>query len=227
LYFEYGDKEIEFLKKRDKKLGEAIERIGHIYRPVDTDLFSSVIHHIIGQQISTKAQETVWRRLCDRIGRVDAEAVCSVEINELQSFGMTYKKAGYINDFAESVRSRDLNLNKVAGLSDDEVVKELSSIKGIGVWTAEMIMIFSMQRPNIVSFGDLAIIRGMRMLYRHENIDRKRFERYRKIYSPYGTVASLYLWAVSGSAIPEITDCVSKKKKERKNDTGRNVESCN
>ena len=214
MYFEYGDKEIEYLKKRDKKLGEVIDRIGHIYRPVDTDLFSSVIHHIIGQQISTKAQETVWRRLCDSVGGVNAKTVCSVESDELQSFGMTYRKAGYIKDFAERVRIGNLDINRLTGLSDDEVVRELSSIKGIGVWTAEMIMIFSMQRPDIVSFGDLAIIRGMRMLYRHEIIDRKRFERYRKRYSPYGTVASLYLWAVAGGVIPEITDCAPKKKKE-------------
>lgn len=214
MFFEYGDKEIEFLKKRDKNLGEVIDRIGHIYRTFDADLFSSVIHHIIGQQISTKAQETVWRRLCDRVGRVDAEAVCSVELDELQGFGMTYRKAGYIKDFAGRVRNGDFDLNSISGLSDEEVVKELSSIKGIGVWTAEMIMIFSMQRPDIVSYGDLAIIRGMRMIYRHEIIDRKRFEIYRKRYSPYGTVASLYLWAVAGGAIPEITDCVPKKKKE-------------
>lgn len=218
MYFEYGDKEIELLKKRDKKLGEAIDRIGHIYRPVDTDLFSSVIHHIIGQQISTRAQETVWRRLCDSLGNIDDKTICSVELNELQGFGMTFKKAGYIKDFAERVRSGDFGMNRLVGLSDDEVVRELSSIKGIGVWTAEMIMIFSMQRPDIVSFGDLAIIRGMRMLYRHKNIDRKRFERYKKRYSPYGTVASLYLWAIAGGAIPEISDCVPKKKKEARND---------
>ncbi|HBD63450.1 MAG TPA: DNA-3-methyladenine glycosylase 2 family protein, partial [Clostridiales bacterium] len=183
MHFEYGDKEIEFLKKKDKKLGEAIERIGHVYRAVDSDLFSSVIHHIIGQQISTRAQETVWRRLCDRIGNISAVSICSIELNELQSFGMTFKKAEHIKNFAERVRSGDFDIERLVELSDDEVVRELSSIKGIGVWTAEMIMIFCMQRPDVVSFGDLAIIRGMRMLYRHRSIDRKRFERYKKRYS--------------------------------------------
>ena len=69
-----------------------------------------------------------------------------------------------------------------------------------------MILTFCMQRPNVVSFGDLAIQRGMRMLYRHRRIDRAKFERYRKRYSPYGTVASLYLWAIAGGAIPGLTD---------------------
>ncbi len=226
MYFEYGDKEIELLKKKDKKLGEAIDRIGHIYRTVDTNLFSSVIHHIIGQQISTRAQETVWRRLCDSIGKVSAEGIYSIELNELQSFGMTFKKAGYIKDFAEMVRNGEFDMDQISGLSDEEVVRELASIKGIGVWTAEMIMIFCMQRQDVVSFGDLAIIRGMRMLYRHEYIDKKRFERYKKRYSPYGTVASLYLWAIAGGAIHEDSECTTKKKKtgRARNDTGRNVE---
>ena len=77
-----------------------------------------------------------------------------------------------------------------------------------------MIMTFCMQRPNIVSFGDLAILRGMRMLYRHKKIDRAKFEKYRKRYSPYGTVASLYLWAIAGGALPELTDPAQKKVKK-------------
>jgi len=85
-------------------------------------------------------------------------------------------------------------------MSDEEAIESLCSLKGIGRWTAEMILIFSMQRPDVVSFGDLAILRGMRMLYHHREIDRKRFERYKKRYSPYGTVASLYLWAIAGGA---------------------------
>ena len=98
-------------------------------------------------------------------------------------------------------------------MTDEQVIRELSSLKGIGVWTAEMIMTFCMQRPDVVSYGDLAIIRGMRMLYRHREIDKEKFIRYRKRYSPYGTVASLYLWAIAGGAIPELTDPAPKRKK--------------
>ena len=76
-------------------------------------------------------------------------------------------------------------------------------------------MTFCMQRSNIVSFGDLAILRGMRMLYRHRKIDKVKFEKYRKRYSPYGTVASLYLWAIAGGAIPELTDPAEKLKTEK------------
>ena len=214
MYFEYGKKETEYLSKRDKKLGEAIERIGHIDRVVDEDLFSSIVHHILGQQISTAAQATLWKRLTDRIGSMNAQGLLSFGRENLQGVGTTFKKADYILDFAERVQQKTFDIDAFANMSDEQVIQELSALKGIGVWTAEMIMTFCMQRPNIVSFGDLAILRGMRMLYRHKKIDRAKFEKYRKRYSPYGTVASLYLWAIAGGALPELTDPAQKKGKK-------------
>ena len=97
--------------------------------------------------------------------------------------------------------------------SDEEAIRELSSLKGIGVWTAEMILLFCMQRPDVLSCDDLAIQRGLRMVYHHRKIDRGLFEKYRRRFSPYGSVASLYLWAVSGGAIPELHDYAPKEKK--------------
>ena len=73
MYFEYGDRELSYLRKKDKRLCQVIDQVGHIHRPVDADLFSSVVHHIIGQQISTKAQATIWRRLQDTLGDVNGE----------------------------------------------------------------------------------------------------------------------------------------------------------
>ncbi|BBB90839.1 MAG TPA: DNA-3-methyladenine glycosylase [Methylomusa anaerophila] len=214
MYFEYGSKEIKFLKGRDELLGAAIDRIGHIYRAVDGDLFSSVVHHIIGQQISTRAQATIWQRLSGRIGNINAAAIDSLELDELQKLGMTFKKAGYIKDFAEKVGNKEFDIAALTSLPDAEVIKELSALKGIGVWTAEMIMTFCMQRPDIVSFGDLAIHRGMRMLYHHRSIDKKNFAQYARRYSPYGTVASLYLWAIASGEIPEMRDYAPQKRKE-------------
>lgn len=91
-------------------------------------------------------------------------------------------------------------------MSDEEAIRELSGLKGIGIWTAEMILLFCLQRPNIFSYDDLAIRRGLRMVYHHRSLDRQRFERYRRRFSPYCSVASLYLWAVAGSAIPGMHD---------------------
>ena len=211
MYFIYGDEEIEYLKCKDKILGEVIEKIGHIERVTDTDLFSSVVHHIIGQQISTKAQETIWQRLKDELGEVNAENIYKTDVSRLQLLGMSFRKAEYIKDFADKVHSGSFNLQDISEMSDEEAIKALASLKGIGVWTAEMILLFCLQRPNIFSFDDLAIQRGLRMVYHHRKIDRKLFEKYRRRFSPYCSVASLYLWAVSGGAIPEMKDYAPKK----------------
>ena len=87
-------------------------------------------------------------------------------------------------------------------MSNAETVAALSSISGIGAWTAEMLLLFNLGRPDILSLGDLAIRRGMRMIYHHRRATHEMFERYRRRYSPFGSVASLYLWAVSHMGIP-------------------------
>ena len=210
-YFEYGEAELGYLRQRDKRLCGVIDRVGHIDRTVDTDLFSSVVHHIVGQQISTKAQATIWQRMRDALGEVNAETILAAGVPGLQSMGMTFRKAEYITDFAEKVRTGAFDLDAVEHMSDADAIRALSALKGIGVWTAEMILLFCMQRPDIFSYDDLAIQRGLRMVYHHRSIDRKRFERYRRRFSPYCSVASLYLWAVAGGAIPEMRDYKPKK----------------
>ncbi len=214
MYFEYGENEITYLQSKDKKLSEVIEQIGMIEREVDTDLFSSVVHHIIGQQISTKAQATIWQRMKENLGEVNAETILSADISKLQSLGMTFRKAEYITDFAEKVHDGVFDLEAVAQMPDDAAIKELVSLKGIGVWTAEMILLFCLQRPDIFSYDDLAIQRGLRMVYHHRKIDRKLFEKYRRRFSPYCSVASLYLWAVAGGAIPGMRDYKPKTQKK-------------
>lgn len=211
MYFQYDEKQTDYLKKKDKRLGEVIDKVGKIEREVDTDLFSSVVHHIVGQQISTKAQATIWQRMKDALGIINADTILAAGTGGLQSFGITFKKAEYITDFAEKVQNGAFDLEGIWTKPDDEAIAELSALKGIGVWTAEMILLFCMQRQNVLSYGDLAILRGMRMVYHHRKIDRKLFEKYRRRLSPYCSVASLYFWAVAGGAIPDMKDYAPKK----------------
>lgn len=212
MYFAYGEEETDYLKKKDKRMAEVIDRIGHVERKVDTDLFSAVVHHIVGQQISTKAQETIWQRMLSVLGEVNAETVLAAGVSKLQSLGMTFRKAEYITDFAEKVHTGAFDLAAVERMSDEDAIEALRALKGIGVWTAEMILLFCMQRPDIFSYDDLAIQRGLRMVYHHREIDRALFEKYRRRFSPYCSVASLYLWAVSGGAITEMRDYKPKSK---------------
>ena len=211
MYFSYGEAELSCLRKKDKRLCEVIDRIGHINRAVDSDLFSSVIHHIVGQQISTKAQAAIWQRMQDALGEVNAETILTAGVSKLQGFGMTFRKAEYITDFAEKVHTGIFDLDAVEHMRDEDAIRALSGLKGIGVWTAEMILLFCLQRPDIFSFDDLAIQRGLRMVYHHRSINRRLFEKYRRRFSPYCSTASLYLWAVAGGAIPEMRDYKPKK----------------
>ena len=152
----------------------------------------------------------------DSLGQINAETLVSAGSEKLQSMGMSLRKAEYIADFARKVQKGEFDLQSVERMSDAEAIAALTSLKGIGVWTAEMILLFCLQRADIFSFDDLGIQRGLRMVYHHRKIDRKLFEKYRKSYSPYGSVASLYLWAVAGGAIPEMKDYAPAKKLSRK-----------
>ena len=196
--FEYGARELSWLAKKDKRMAEAIERVGMISRPLMPDLFAALIRNIVDQQISTKAGITVNGRLVALAGGVITPAsIERLTAEQIQSCGMSMKKALYIKGAATAVMSGELDLTAIRDYSDQEVVTALSRLPGIGVWTAEMLMIFSMGRPDVLSWGDLAIRRGMMNLYRHSALPRERFERYRRRYSPYGSTASLYLWAYS------------------------------
>lgn len=205
-YFTYGAKEVDYLKEKDTALGAVIDEIGMVEREVMPDLFTALVNQIISQQISTKAAITVWNRLLDTLGEITPTTVAAADAAVIQRCGTSMRKATYISELAQAVLKGSLNLNELHDLSDDEVCKKLSSIRGIGVWTAEMLMIFSMQRPNVMSWDDLAIQRGLRMLYRHRKITKELFEKYRKRYAPYASVACLYLWEIAGGACQELTD---------------------
>ena len=212
-FFEYGCCETDYLCSRDQLLAHAIEQIGPVRRAVTPDLFAALVNSIVGQQISTKAHITIWNRFQTGLGEVTPQSVDACPDEQLQAFGISFRKVRYIKSAARRVCAGELDLDGLQTLPDAEVCRILSSLDGVGVWTAEMLMTFSMQRPDIVSFGDLAIQRGMRMLYRHRAITRPLFDKYRRRYSPYGTVASLYLWAIAGGALPCVTDPAAKTKR--------------
>lgn len=219
-FFPYGEQEIAYLKSRDKRLGEVIDKVGMVKRRVIPDLFAALVHSIVGQQISTKAHETIWRKMTGAFGEVTPEKVLGLSPEELQAFGITFKKVDYIQSAARKIASGEFDIHALRTMSDAEVCAKLSELDGIGVWTAEMLMLHSLQRPDVLSFGDLAVQRGLRMLYHHRKITRPLFEKYRRRYSPYGSVACIYLWAVSAGAVEGLKDYAPKEKndgRKRKN----------
>ncbi len=196
-YFVYGEKEIEYLKKKDKKLGAAIDQIGMIKRDVLLEPFKSIISSVVGQQISNKAADTVNARLLNLLGEINPQNIMNASIEDIQKCGMSNRKVEYIKGIAEAAINKTIDFDNLYKLSDEEIIKQLTSLYGVGVWTAEMLLIFSLGRMDVLSFKDLAIIRGMKRLYNLEKVTKEDFEKYRKRYSPYGSVASLYLWELS------------------------------
>lgn len=188
-----------------------MDKIGPLHREVQPDLFAALINSIVGQQISTKAQKTIWQRIEERFAPVTPQSVCALSLEDMQACGISFRKAAYIKEVAELVAGGQLNLDSLHCMPDEQVCDSLSKLKGIGKWTAEMLMTFSMQRPDVISNGDLAILRGLRMLYRHRKISPSLFEKYKRRYSPYASIASLYLWAIAGGACPALSDPALKK----------------
>ncbi|WP_315065750.1 DNA-3-methyladenine glycosylase [uncultured Clostridium sp.] len=196
-FFEYGQKEIEYLKSKDKKLGAAIDKIGMIKREINPEPFTALVSSIVSQQISKKAAETVWNRLCSLLGNITPESIAQMTLSEIQGCGMTVRKAEYIKGIANAAIIGEINFSTLHTLTDEEIIKKFSALNGVGIWTAEMLLIFSLCRPDVVSYGDLAIRRGMMRLYGLIDLPMEKFNKYRKRYSPYGSVASLYLWELS------------------------------
>lgn len=194
IFFKYGDLEISHLKNRCSKLGEVIEHMGFLERKIVPDLFVALVSSIVAQQISGKAAETVWKRFIALIGDVTPENIMAADPLLMQKCGMSHKKVGYITGIAQAATDGTINFKELSTLNDSDVIGKLSSLRGVGVWTAEMLLIFSLERPDVLSWGDFAIKKGLMKLHGLESISKAQFEEFRKLYSPYNSIASLYLW---------------------------------
>jgi DNA-3-methyladenine glycosylase II len=198
--FKYGAAEISHLKAQDPCLGSLIECRGKIERQTNDDLFSSLVHSIVSQQISDKAAVTVWQRLQNEFGEITRESLAEASEDRLIRCGISARKARYIKDAATS----SLDFDALKKLPDETFIRTLSALSGVGVWTCEMLLIFCLARPDVVSFGDFGIKNGMKRLYGLTTLDKQTFLKYRKNYTPFGSVASFYLWELSNN--PSLLD---------------------
>ena len=197
---------LPYLARKDKRMAAAIDEIGPTMRPGVEGLFTGLVQSIIGQQISIKAADSIWRRLEAAMGEVTPERLAAASMEALTACGLSGRKAEYIHGAAEAVVSGALNLDALAQADDETVIRELVKLRGVGRWTAEMLLIFSLQRQDVMSYDDYGLRTGLCRLYHHQDMPRERFERYRKRFSPYGTAASLILWEIAGGKAPRTCD---------------------
>lgn len=202
-YFAYGEQEMNYLKQVDSRMKRLIEELGFVERRVFPDLFQALVFAIIGQQISVPASYAILDRLQSQM-EVVPEVIQETTIAELQACGLSRTKAEVIKRVADHMVEQSLQLEQLKQCSDAEVIEQLTAIKGLGLWSAQMILIHCLERPNVMSFKDIAIKRGLCKLYEFEELTWEQFEYYRSLFDPYNTVASIYLWKYSAKDMPKI-----------------------
>ncbi len=197
LAYSLDSPEVRHLTAADPTLGALIERVGPVEQQLESDLYSSLASAIVAQQLSDKAASTIWGRLVAALGGEPApERILAAEDALLRGAGLSGSKASYLRDLAARVANGSLDLDRVATLSDDDVIAELTAVKGIGRWTAEMFLIFSLGRPDVLAIDDGALRSTVAWLYRLDGEDsRTAIARIGEAWAPYRTAASLYLWS--------------------------------
>lgn len=192
--YNYGKKELDYLRLRDPKLGELFDEFGIVRREEMKNPFEALICSIVGQQISAKAQESAIKKIKALIGRISPANIINCELAKLRACGLSERKALAIVDAAKLFANLKLSKKRLLEMQAPQIEKILTSIKGVGPWTAEMLMIFALDKPDILSYADFGIRKALSLLHDIEKLDKKTFEKFRLLYSPYGSVASVYLW---------------------------------
>ncbi|MCR1809205.1 DNA-3-methyladenine glycosylase family protein [Haploplasma modicum] len=196
-YIEYGKEELDYLIKKDKVLGDYIKKTGFIKRELNSDIFTSLISSIISQQVSTKAAKTINERLNNIVINLTPKKILELDDSLLQSIGISFRKVSYMKDIAKNFIDKPYIYNNLNNLPDHLIVEELIKLKGVGTWTAEMLLIHSFNRRDVISFLDLGIKRGIMRLYNKDSISKEDWIYFKNLYAPYNTIASIYLWEAS------------------------------
>jgi DNA-3-methyladenine glycosylase II len=189
-------KAVNHLKKSDAVLASIIARVGPCKMTYREPTFEMLARAIVFQQLSTKAAQTIYRRLEESAGGpLTPEAVQNLSVGEMRRAGLSRQKLGYIRDLAEHAASGKVDFARLPGMSDEEVIEALTDIKGIGVWTAHMFLIFSLRRPNVLPVGDLGVRMAVQRAYRKRKPPTpKQMEQIARGWHPYCSYAAWYLW---------------------------------
>ncbi|MCL2555412.1 MAG: DNA-3-methyladenine glycosylase [Firmicutes bacterium] len=183
-----------WLGNNDPIMKRLVEKHGELALNKSADFFLDLASSIVGQQLSVKAARTIWGRVEVLLGGIiTPERVFAVADEDLRGAGLSTGKTKYIKNLAEAVVSGTLELDKLNDLSDEEIIKQLTAVKGIGKWTAEMFLMFSLARPNVFSLGDVGLYNSMRKLY-GEDLSKEQILEIIAKWQPWQTYACLYLW---------------------------------
>jgi len=159
--------------------------------------FSDLAGAIVGQQLSAKAADTIWGRVLKLVdGDMAAEKILAVSDDALRQAGCSRNKIAYIKNIAQAVVDNTLDLENIKQNDNEEVIRQLTTIKGVGRWTAEMFLIFSLAREDVFAFGDIGLLNAINKLYCKSDValSKEEVKTITETWAPYRSFASLYLW---------------------------------
>lgn len=193
---DYWDEAVAHLVKRDRILKKIIPQHPEVWLTSRGTPFITLARAIVGQQISTKAADAVWNKFIAAVGkRPSPAAVLKTGVQGLRAAGLSQRKAEYVQDLATHFGERRVHPEKWAGMPDENVIDELVAIRGIGRWTAEMFLIFNLQRPDILPLDDLGLLKAISLHYfSGEPVSRFEAREVSLAWQPWRTVATWYLW---------------------------------
>ena len=189
-------KAILHLKKADPVLATIIKRVGRFAMNYDEPAFHSLAEAIVYQQLHGKAAATIFKRLTDLAGEpLTPEGILRLSEVQMRDVGLSKQKLSYLRDLAAKTQAGDLDFARLPNLPDTEVIQALTQVKGIGVWTAHMFLMFSLRRPDVLPTGDLGIQMAIRKHYRKRKLPKPlQMEKIARCWAPYRSVACWYLW---------------------------------
>ncbi|MFC5473756.1 DNA-3-methyladenine glycosylase family protein [Paraherbaspirillum soli] len=190
----WEDAKVE-LMKRDRIMRKLIPQFGDLHLIGRGEAFTTLARSVVGQQISVKAAESVWQKFLLVCPKCTPAQVLKAGNEQLASCGLSKRKAEYIIDLAEHFKAKRVHADQWSEMEDEEVIADLTQIRGIGRWTAEMFLIFNLLRPNILPLDDLGLLKGISVNYfSGEPVSRSDAREVSANWEPWRTVATWYLW---------------------------------
>jgi DNA-3-methyladenine glycosylase II len=192
---DYWEEACQHLIKKDRVMKRLIPPLGETFLQTRGDAFTTLARSIVGQQISVKAAQTVWDRFVQLPKKMTAANVLKLKVDDMRSAGLSARKVEYLVDLSLNFDTGSVKANAWQAMEDEAIIAELVSIRGIGRWTAEMFLIFHMQRPNVLPLDDVGLINGISKNYfSGDSVSRSDAREVAAAWAPYCSVATWYIW---------------------------------
>ena len=190
----YWDRAKRALARRDPVMAAIMRRYPRIHLVPRGEPFHTLARAIVGQQISVKAAQSVWNKVVGSVPEISPEEFLRLKTPQLRACGLSERKCEYLSDLARRFADGAVRVHRWPDMRDEEVIADLVQVRGIGRWTAEMFLIFSLLRPDVFPLGDLGLRKGIRAAYFKRNVSLKTMAKLGATWQPWRSVATWYLW---------------------------------